>query len=439
MTKRTNRALGLVLGVAPLFVVGCSSSSATVTPPDTGCGDACVDADTGPDADAADVADAPPETSTCGETTPFTGGDVTADRTLTTACSPYTITRNINVNGNATLTIQPGVVLRFAPDTLLSIGYSGAAKLVATGTAASPITFTSSSASPGAGDWAGVQLWSNTMSGTSLGYVKLDYCGSKGDACVVGTGVKSGRVTIDHAIIAHVGAGSDGILEKDVDSSFAIASCTFSDIPSTPTQQYAISLYAPSFAGIDSTNAFNGSPVQLMGGTIASNTTWRNIGTPVMVSADVKIGGAAKPTLTLAAGSVFEFAADVGISLGYSAAGSLNIAGTATSNVVLTSAAGTPGAGDWNGIILWSNSSAKITYATISYAGSTTASSSYGAVSLVSNDDSLEIRNSTISHSAEYGVGIPCKSTATVVNVGNTFTSNALGDVGPGPSGVGCP
>jgi hypothetical protein len=267
-----------------------------------------------------------------------------------------------------------------------------------------------------------------------LGYVAFDYCGSNGDACLISTGVKPNRVTVDHVTFAHVGAGSNAIREKDQDSNFAISNCTFSDIPSTPTQQYAISVYAQSFAGIDSTNVFNGNAmVELMGGPISAATSWKNTGTVVAVTSDLDIGGAATPTLTIAAGSTFKFATDYGISIGYSNPGSLVLAGTASAKITLTSLAATPGAGDWNGIILWSNSSAKIQYSTISYAGSTSASSSYGAVSVVSNSDSIDIQNSAISFSGEYGIGIPCGSTALVVNTGNDLTNNTDGPVGPGP------
>jgi hypothetical protein len=261
-----------------------------------------------------------------------------------------------------------------------------------------------------------------------------DYCGSNGDACLIGAGVKPNRVTADHVIFAHVGAGSNAIWQKDKDSNFVISNCTFSDIPNTPTQQYAISVYAQSFAGIDSTNVFNGNAmVELMGGAISTATSWKNLGTVVAVTDDLDIGGAATPTLTIAAGSTFKFAADYGIALGYSNPGSLVLAGTATARITLTSLAATPGPGDWNGIILWNNSSAKIQYSTISYGGSTSASSSHGAVSVVSNSDSVDIQNSTISFSGEYGIGIPCGSTATVVNTGNDLTNNTDGPVGPGP------
>jgi hypothetical protein len=369
----------------------------------------------------------------CSETTKFSGGTVTTDRTLTKACSPYTISTDIEVDGNATLTIEPGVTLHFNPDTKFSIGYNGPAKLVAVGTAADPIVLTSSNSSPGAGDWVGVQLWSSTMNGTKLGYLKLDYCGSNSDACLLGTGVKANRVTVDHVTFSHVGSGSNAIWEKDRDSNFAISSCTFNDILSTPTQQYAISVYASSFHGIDSTNAFNGSMVEVMGGDVSFNTTWKNIGAVIAVVDTINIDGITMPTLTVAAGNTFKFSTDADISIGYNNPGKLVLAGTATSKITLTSLAFPPNPGDWNGITLWNNSRADIVYSTISYAGSVS-----GAVSVTSNSGALSIQNSTISHSGAYGIGVPCNSTATITNTGNTFESNAKSEVGPGPNGPDC-
>ncbi len=452
MNKRLDQMLGVMLLVMPLALVGCAAKAVdTGGQTDTTAADVETDvaADTSGGQDTPVLNDVVPldatsdssdvATVTCTETPKFTGGDVSADRTLTKACSPYTIADSIVVGGNAKLTIEPGVVLRFDPNTYVSVGYSTAARLSVVGTASAPITFTSSNTAPGAGDWAGVQLWGNTMSGSSLSYVKLDYCGPDGGACLVGSGVKPNRVTVDHATFAHVGVGANAILQNDKDSNFAISNCTFNDISNVPTQQYAISVEAPSFAGIDSTNVFNGNAlVELSGGSIGTDTSWKNIGTTVVVTSDLSIGGAATPTLTVAAGSTFKFATGTGISIGYSAPGSLVLAGTATSKITLTALAGTPTPGSWDGIILWSNSNAKLAYATVSYAGSTSASSSNGAVSVVSNSDALDIQNSTLSYSAEYGIGIPCGSTASLTNIGNTFTSNALGDVGPGPNGVDC-
>jgi hypothetical protein len=396
---------------------------------DTGAVDAPAPVDTGA-VDTTPVIDTTP--AVCTRTTPFTGGNVTADLTLPAACSPYTIKTDIRVDGNATLTIEAGATLRFQTDTRIWLGYSSAAKIVAVGTATSPITFTSANVTPGAGDWAGITFWGGTMNGNNLAYAKFDYCGSNGDACILGSGAKANRVTIDHVTIAHVGAGSNGIMEKDADSNFAISNCTFNNIPAAPTQQYAISVEAPSFAGIDITNTYNGAMIELAGGTVSTTTDWKNLGTTVAVTDDLRLEGPATPALTIEAGSIFKFAAGLSFWIGYADAGSLIVKGTAIAPVTFTSLNASPLAGDWVGIVVWTGS-ASITYASISYAGS-----DKGDVSVVRDTAILSITSSTLSNSATYGIGIPCSSTAAVTSTGNTFTGNTSGNTGPGPAGVGC-
>jgi hypothetical protein len=236
-------------------------------------------------------------------------------------------------------------------------------------------------------------------------------------------------VTVDHVTFSKVGPGSDAIWQKDKDSNFAINNCTFNDIPTTPTQQYAISVFAPSFAGIDSTNLFNGGAmVALMGGTVSANTTWKNINTTVAVTADVSVEGTATPVLTIAAGSIYKFASGIELSVGYNDPGSLTLAGTATAGITFTSLAGVPAAGDWLGIRLWYSATATIKNAKIFYAGS-----DKGAIDVVSDTDKLDLQNSEIVSSGAYGIRVPCDSKAKITNANNTFTDCASGDVGPGP------
>ena len=505
MTKRTVHALALVLSATPLLLVGCGDSGNNngtggsgggggvggtikndggggaggakldvgvpdVVPPAVDTApviDVAVPIDTSPVVDAA-IADAPispdvpividtgkldapaPNDLVMDDTTPaidttvvactitprFTGGPVNADLTLSKDCSPYAIAENITVNGNATLTIEAGATLSFDPDVGIWISYSTAAKLVAVGTAASPIVFTSTNTTPTAGDWSGIVLWGNTMGGTQIAYATLDYCGSS-YSCIHGIGVKPNRVTVDHVAIGHVGPGADGIQEDNADSNFAISNSTFSNITATPTQQYAISVQAPSFAGIDSTNTFNGGAmIELAGGTVAVTTDWKTPGTTVAATSDLRVEGTTTPILTIPAGGTFKFASGTSFWIGYAGAGNLKVNGTQTSPVVFTSLNASPTAGDWEGITLWGAGRATIAYATISYGGLKN-----GDISVVSDTNVLDIQNSTLSNSGSYGIGIPCGSAATVTSTGNTFTGNASGNAGPGPTTgtVACP
>ncbi len=91
----------------------------------------------------------------------------------------------INDTTPVTLTIEPGVQLRFEPLTLqpgalVQFGGNGQSinkvgVLVALGTAADPIVFTSGAATPAPGDWKG--LWLDTSPGSRLDHVIIEYAG----------------------------------------------------------------------------------------------------------------------------------------------------------------------------------------------------------------------------------------------------------------------
>jgi hypothetical protein len=85
--------------------------------------------------------------------------------------------------GLATLTIEPGVVLRFVRDGAFwverFVGPVTAGAVIAVGTATDPIVFTSAEASPAAGDWAGIHF-ASTPDGTSrLEHVRVEYAGGE--------------------------------------------------------------------------------------------------------------------------------------------------------------------------------------------------------------------------------------------------------------------
>ena len=98
-------------------------------------------------------------------------GPITTDTAWTPAGSPYTVTCNVTVRNDATLTIEPGVEVRFDPGTTLWIGTAalGGGALIADAAGCSPILVTSHAGSPAPGDWAGVEFLDSAVGATFAG------------------------------------------------------------------------------------------------------------------------------------------------------------------------------------------------------------------------------------------------------------------------------
>ncbi len=90
-----------------------------------------------------------------------------------------------------TLTIEPGVVMRFHPGTQLAIEratgeFAASGVLRAVGTAARPIVMTSAAATPRAGDWVGLWYGGIPSADNRLEHVAIEYTGHD-CGCVLAT------------------------------------------------------------------------------------------------------------------------------------------------------------------------------------------------------------------------------------------------------------
>jgi len=104
-------------------------------------------------------------------------GNITTNTTWTLTGSPYIVTGDVRIyldtTSAATLTIEPGVEVRFNAGAGLIIGHSSyKGALSAQGTESLPIIFTSNAASPAPGDWDGIYFTNATDDGLTV----LEHC-----------------------------------------------------------------------------------------------------------------------------------------------------------------------------------------------------------------------------------------------------------------------
>ena len=100
--------------------------------------------------------------------TEYVSGSIPVDTTWTAANSPYIVVGDVTVETGATLTIEPGVDVKF--DGLYSLIVIG--MLNASGTPSQQINFTSNQTSPATGDWLRIRL---EGANNTLDYCRISY------------------------------------------------------------------------------------------------------------------------------------------------------------------------------------------------------------------------------------------------------------------------
>ena len=96
----------------------------------------------------------------------FLSGGIFSSMTFTMANSPYIVTSNVVVFPGVTITIQPGVVIMFNNGTNLEIRQSS---IIANGSVANPIVFSSNDSLPNKGSWDYIFLNQSPLA-------HFDYC-----------------------------------------------------------------------------------------------------------------------------------------------------------------------------------------------------------------------------------------------------------------------
>ncbi|MEW6753840.1 MAG: right-handed parallel beta-helix repeat-containing protein [Candidatus Latescibacterota bacterium] len=258
--------------------------------------------------------------------------DVSGDQsgTWTLAQSPY-VAGGTTVPAGQTLTIEPGVVVRFHPGAYLSVRGT----LNAVGTASAPITFTSNG-NLAAGTWNSV-CFEEGSAGT-LSNCKVWYAGNWDGAGILvrGTAVP----TITNCQIAHI--GGNGLVTSDT-AHPSLTGNTISDVADWPVRLNTWSAL-PTFEANTFDTARKG--VRFDNATVpeGQQVIWPDPGYPYSVGC-VPIERSAR--LTLPAGLVLKF--DDGGWMDVREGATLVARGTASQPITFTSVRDDDSGGDTNG------------------------------------------------------------------------------------------
>jgi RHS repeat-associated protein len=391
------------------------------------------------------------------------GGDIIASHTWKQQANgslPYVVTGDITVHHTGlsyytdttpkqvTLTMAPGVAVRFEPGTGLVIGkpsastskgYFGA--LAVQGTADDPVVFTSNAAAPGPGDWKGIYFRNATdNAGSAMVHGIVEYGGSENDAAVyvdraslpirncqinhsstMGIRLTAASPTIDNCIIRN--NASTGVSADDASGASIVAN-TIDD-----NGGYAVDVHPNRVHKVnDNTGSGNGYDcIRIRGGDIIASHTWKqqaNGSLPYVVTGDITVHHTGlsyytdttpkQVTLTMAPGVAVHFEPGTGLVIGKPSAstskgyfGALAVQGTADDPVVFTSNAAAPGPGDWKGIYFRNandDAASAMVHGIVEYGGSENDAAVYV------DRASLPIRNCQINHSSTMGIRLTAAS-----------------------------
>ena len=329
----------------------------------------------------------------------------------------YSVTGSITVKEGATLSLEPGVMVKLGDNVYFDV--YGTFRAI--GTDEHRITFTSikddsvggdtngdeGSSAPTAADWTMIRFYDSSNDTNSIvKYAVIRYAGEH-------NGNRFGAI--------HLEAASPTIANNVI----------------TDNYWYAISADANSFPIASGNellrNAGNG--LEVRSGEMKASGAWENTDIVYVLTGPVTVRNTA--TLSIAPGVTVKFVENAHINVH----GTFRSMGTAEQKVILTSfkddvsggdtngdeSSSAPAPGDWTMVRFYDDSNDAnciIDHTVVRYAGRYK-SDRYGAIHILSA--SPTISNDTITDSFFYGIWYDAKSSPTLS--GNTFSGNVEGDV----------
>lgn len=300
-------------------------------------------------------------------------GDITADETWEAGYIHY-IQSDVYVL-DATVTIQPGVVIRFKSGTRLSIGTregTTKATLVANGTQEKPIVFTADSSTPTAGYYDGINFGAGNSGLSSITYATIEYGGQVNYEAYTGNvTVDNTSVTLENNTFRHV-AGS-GIYTSGTATFTKLNNNNISDY-----NPYALSLSPNTVHTIGDGNVLGNNPVVIRGGNFnRTQATWTKREFDYVIQGEIAIGNlnyAEGCKLTIAPGVTIRSKGSSRITVGDgkyygSIKGTLIATGTATDPILVSTVDGASASGRHTIYFSGGNVNSELKYCTFEYGG----------------------------------------------------------------------
>lgn len=331
----------------------------------------------------------------------------------------YLVTSNVDVN--AELTVEPGVVVHFEQDRVLKITSSG--MINAEGTSDNLVVFTSANI-PGEIRWTGVLIESSDVR-NSLNNVEISWAGSddilhssgwKTAALAVGNGSK---LKLNNTTITN--SGDYGLfVHQDGDLGNEFAANSFEN-----NEGYPVGLYADQVSSMDEATTFSGNKKDVVVVNKSTLTSDDEVEWNALNNARYYLAGdlTINALLRIDQGAEFELQQEANILVDTD--GALIAKGTASNQIVFTTA-NEEGQIHWSGIIFDSSDARnELDYVNVSWAAGES-NFYYGGwqdVSIgVGDNAKATITNSTVSNSKADGIFVHSEAEVTLNDL--TFADN---------------
>ncbi len=328
--------------------------------------------------------------------------DITADEVWGSQYI-HIVTRNIEVK-DATLTIEPGAVVKFNDDAGLEFGYSNNishSKLIAQGTADKHITFTANKVNPQSASWEWIYFGSNASPECVMEYCDISYGGTysstSGSVIVKGTNIIFNHNTVSYSESKGIACWDDG----------HFSSFTHNTITDNKGSAMGIQAKYAHTLGENNNIANTKNGINISGDIdIPGDFLWHNHGAKYTFISDVNVGSENGTSLTIEKGVTIAFKEDKDFTIGYydNKSGKLTAVGTESEPIRFVSAKANSSAGDWE--FIWfgefNDPTSKMEYCEIDAGGGY--SDSYGSVHLRNTEISFD--NCKITNSSAYGISL---------------------------------